>query len=178
MEKIMNTAVTIRNANLDDAALLAELGWKTFYETFAPLNNEADVKLYVDKNFTTERLIQELEDPHAIFLIAQAGDTVAGYAKLRTQLNPDAPPDTVSIELERIYSDRDFLGKSVGKTLMQASIDLAKQRGCDTLWLGVWEFNPRAIAFYEKWGFEKFSSHPFLLGTDLQTDLLYKKKLT
>ena len=153
MEKVMNTAVTIRNANLDDAALLAELGWKTFYETFAPLNNEADVKFYVDKNFTTEQLIRELEDPHAIFLIAQAGDTVAGYAKLRTQLNPDAPPDTVSI-------------------------DLAKQRGCDTLWLGVWEFNPRAIAFYEKWGFEKFSSHPFLLGNDLQTDLLYKKKLT
>ena len=174
----MSAAITIRNANPGDATLLAELGWKTFYETFAPTNKEADVKQYVDKNFTTEQLLQELEDPHALFLIAQAGDTAAGYAKLRTQLNPEAPPDTVSIELERIYSDRDFLGKSVGKTLMEACIDLAKQKGYDTLWLGVWEFNPRAIAFYEKWGFEKFSSHPFLLGTDLQTDLLYKKKLT
>jgi len=178
MEKIMDAAITIRNANLGDATLLAALGWKTFYETFAPLNNEVDVRLYVDKNFTTEQLLKELEDPYSIFLIAQAGDTVAGYAKLRTQVNPDAPPGTVSIELERIYSDRDFLGKHVGKTLMQATIDLAKHKGYDTLWLGVWEFNPRAIAFYEKWGFEKFSSHPFLLGTDLQTDLLYKKKLT
>jgi len=174
----MHETISIRNADRRDATLLAALGWKTFYETFAPMNNEDDVKQYVDKYFTAEQLLRELDDPQAIFLIAQAGETVAGYAKLRTHDNPEAPPDSVSIELERIYADSAFLGKQVGKTLMQASIDLARQNGYDTLWLGVWEHNPRAIAFYEKWGFEKFSAHPFMLGTDLQTDLLYKKKLT
>jgi diamine N-acetyltransferase len=60
---------------------------------------------------------------------------------------------------------------------MQSCLDYIQQQGCDTVWLGVWEHNPRAIAFYEKWGFEKFGAHDFLLGTDLQTDILMKKKL-
>ena len=38
------------------------------------------------------------------------------------------------------------------------------------LWLGVWEHNLRAIAFYRKCGFVQCGAQPFLLGTDLQTD--------
>ena len=82
-----------------------------------------------------------------------------------------------TIEIERIYASKAYLGKHVGKTLMEACLKLAKQGGHNVVWLGVWEHNPRAIAFYEKWGFEKFGSHSFLLGNDLQTDLLMKKNL-
>jgi ribosomal protein S18 acetylase RimI-like enzyme len=44
-------------------------------------------------------------------------------------------------------------------------------------WLGVWEDNHRAIRFYEKNGFEKFDSHPFILGESKQTDLLMKLRI-
>jgi ribosomal protein S18 acetylase RimI-like enzyme len=84
---------------------------------------------------------------------------------------------TKTIEIERIYSTQEYIGKKAGKSLMEACLDVAREQDCETIWLGVWEHNPRAIAFYEKWGFEKFGSHPFLLGTDLQTDLLMKKNL-
>ncbi len=60
---------------------------------------------------------------------------------------------------------------------MQKSIDIAKQKQKQIIWLGVWEKNQRAIDFYHKWGFEKFGEQNFLLGTDLQTDLLMKKEL-
>ena len=38
------------------------------------------------------------------------------------------------------------------------------------LWLGVWERNPRAQAFYRKSGFADVGSQVFLVGTDAQTD--------
>ena len=69
----------------------------------------------------------------------------------------------------------DKIGKGVGKKLMEASIDIAKEKGKKALWLGVWENNQRAIDFYTKWGFQKFSEHAFMLGNEIQTDWLMKK---
>ena len=53
---------------------------------------------------------------------------------------------------------------------MDAVFDATCELGRETLWLGVWEHNARAIRFYEKCGFRDAGSHPFLLGNDLQTD--------
>ena len=105
------------------------------------------------------------------------GEKVVGYAKVKEGKSPKELNSENGIEIERIYTLSEYRGKSVGKLLMQTCIDIALKRGYTEIWLGVWEYNPRAIAFYEKWGFEKFGSHPFLLGNDLQTDLLMKKKL-
>ena len=58
---------------------------------------------------------------------------------------------------------------------MQAAIDEAQRRGHDTLWLGVWEHNPRARAFYRKWGFVEVGTHIFVLGSDPQTDILMQR---
>jgi ribosomal protein S18 acetylase RimI-like enzyme len=169
---------TIRFATIADAETLALLGAKTFSETFGIHNTVEDMKLYVDKTFTTEQVKKEIEDAATAFIIAHDNDTVVGYAKLKTGKTPKELGATDGIEIERIYSAQEYIGKKVGQSLMQACIELAKSRGHHTLWLGVWEHNPRAIAFYEKWGFKKFGSHPFLLGTDLQTDFLMKKQLT
>jgi ribosomal protein S18 acetylase RimI-like enzyme len=167
----------IRFASIEDAKTLALFGAKTFSDTFAIHNTETNMKLYIDKTFTTEQLRKEIEDPSSTFLIAQNDDSVVGYAKMRTGKIPDEIGTTNGIEIERIYAAQAYIGKKVGTSLMQACLDLATSRGYHTLWLGVWEHNPRAIAFYEKWGFKKFGAHPFLLGTDLQTDLLMKKQL-
>jgi ribosomal protein S18 acetylase RimI-like enzyme len=80
-----------------------------------------------------------------------------------------------AMEIARIYSMTNMIGKGVGKALMQASIDLAKEKGKEVIWLGVWEKNQRAIDFYIKWGFEKFDETDFLLGNDLQRDWLMRK---
>jgi ribosomal protein S18 acetylase RimI-like enzyme len=45
------------------------------------------------------------------------------------------------------------------------------------MWLGVWEYNPRAQRFYEKNGFRMVDKHTFVLGSDPQTDLLMQKEL-
>jgi ribosomal protein S18 acetylase RimI-like enzyme len=81
------------------------------------------------------------------------------------------------MELARLYAETKWIGKGAGKALMEASIKIAKQKGMSVLWLGVWEKNPKAINFYQRFGFEKFSDADFRLGNDIQKDWLMKKVL-
>jgi len=141
------------------------------------MNTEEDMRLYLDKTFMPDRMKGEIEDPACTFLLAVEGDSVAGYAKVKEQENTPELNGEQGFEIERIYVRKEYHGKKVGQLLMQKCLDLASEKHYKLIWLGVWEHNARAIAFYERWGFEKFGSHPFLLGTDLQTDLLMKKKL-
>lgn len=60
---------------------------------------------------------------------------------------------------------------------MQFAIDFSLKNRAEKLWLGVWEHNQKAIAFYQKWGFVKTGVHNFQLGNDLQHDWLMEKDL-
>lgn len=169
---------SIRKATIDDAHALCSLGRRTFEETFAQKNTEENMKLYLDKNFIIAKLEKELEDLDSTFLLVLDGHKEIGYAKMRK--NVDNPPGITSaqaIELERIYITKAYHGKQAGHELLQACIDLANHEKHDVLWLGVWEQNTRAISFYEKYGFQKFGSHTFALGSDVQIDLLMKKNI-
>jgi diamine N-acetyltransferase len=168
--------ITIREATTEDAAMIADLSRQTFYDTFAPDNNPSDMKKFMNEKFTRKSLIEEVGSPGNIFLLAYADDEVAGYVRLREKserLLNYAP----SLEIARIYAATNMIGKGVGKKLMEASIARAKELGKEIIWLGVWEKNQRAIEFYERFGFEKFSEHDFVLGDDVQKDWLMKKHL-
>jgi ribosomal protein S18 acetylase RimI-like enzyme len=81
------------------------------------------------------------------------------------------------LEIARLYAVSPMIGKGVGSLLMQKSIDTAKERNKEAVWLGVWENNHRAISFYTRWGFEKFGEQDFLLGDDVQNDWLMMRKV-
>jgi len=81
------------------------------------------------------------------------------------------------MEIERIYARKEYLGNKVGQILIEKSIEIAKQKKMDYIWLGVWRENPRAISFYSKNGFTEFGTHPFMMGNVEQTDILMKWKL-
>lgn len=164
-----------RLATPDDVQTLVEIGTETFRDTFAADNTPENMKAYLEKNFAPDQIRQDIDDPDSVFILAYDKSRIVGYAKLRKGKNPGT--ESSSIEIERIYAIKEYIGKKVGKTLMQTSLDFAAELGYKKVWLGVWEHNPRAIAFYERWGFKISGSHPFLLGDDLQTDLLMEKKL-
>lgn len=166
--------LTVRTATSADVPLLVTLGMRTFYDTFAEVNTEADMDQYLAKNFNENQVRSELNDASNTFLLVESNGIPAGYAKLRTGTTPEELGDARAIELERLYVDKKFIGKRVGRFLMDSCLSRAKSEGYRILWLGVWERNYRAIAFYQKYGFKKFSSHPFLLGSDLQTDDMMK----
>lgn len=170
--------LTIRYATPKDAEMIADFSRQTFYEAFASQNSKENMEKFMNEQFSRKELIKETKSPGNIFLVAiDHNNDIAGYVRLRENNNPPDLGNIKAIEIARIYAATKFIGKGVGRLLMQKSIDIAKQKNINTLWLGVWEHNQRAIAFYQQWGFEKFGNHVFMLGDDAQTDWLMKKVL-
>lgn len=169
--------ITIRTATLADAPLLAEIGAETFFDTFATQNTPENMAAYLKASFSPELQATELTEAGAVFLIAEREDEALGYAKLLTGSHETDITGESPVELVRIYTRAHAFGCGVGKALMQACLTEAARLEGDVIWLGVWEHNPRAIRFYQKWGFEKVGTHAFLLGDDLQTDWIMQRAI-
>jgi len=171
--------IEIRLATLEDAKLLTDLSYTTFWDAFAhhPKNAPDDLAHYMRQAFNLEQITDELADSKSIFLVAELGGKPAGYAKLIVGSIEGGITATRPIELSRLYSHQEFIGKGVGQDLMDACFERARRHAHDVMWLGVWEFNPRAQRFYEKNGFRIVGRHTFQLGSDPQTDLLMQKEI-
>ena len=170
--------MNIRYGTTEDAKMLSELGAKTFYDTFAKDNTPENIEAYLKASFSPEIQFNELSHPENIFLIIESENIPIGYAQLIMNSRDDAINRARPIEIRRIYATQEYFGKGVGKELMQSTIDEAKKRGCDCIWLGVWEKNQRAIDFYEKWGFREVGTHLFNVGDDPQKDYVMELELT
>jgi ribosomal protein S18 acetylase RimI-like enzyme len=170
-------SIQIRRATRNDKTALRALVIKTFRDTFDEHNTAEDMEQYVSKSFSEVQIEKELQEKNTVFFLAEDGDRIAGYAKVREGEKQEALRDKQALELHRIYVDKDYFGKKIGNILLAACIDYAKTAGYETVWLGVWEHNAKAITFYKKHGFEKFSAHVFVLGADEQTDWLMKKDI-
>ncbi len=132
---------------------------------------------YVAESFTLQKMREELMGEREDFFLALADEAVCGYAKLRAGDNPEGVLAERPVELERIYVDAAHHGSGVGRLLMETALSHARSAGFDAIWLGVWERNERAVAFYRKWGFSVSGNKIFQFGSDPQTDLLMAKPL-
>jgi diamine N-acetyltransferase len=173
------SSIIIREAVPEDAKLLTDLAYTTFWDAFAhhPKNAPDDLNHYMRQAFNQEQITAELADEKNIFLIAEIDRDAAGYSKIIVDnIEPGITAER-PVELSRLYAHQKHLGQGVGQMLMDACFDRARAEGRDVMWLGVWEYNPRAQRFYEKNGFRVVGSHVFLLGKDEQTDLLMQKEI-
>ena len=171
--------INIRRATVEDAAMLTDLSYQTFWDAFHdhPKNAPDDLADYMRKAFNSGQIESELADANSIFLVAEIAGEPAGYARLIVGVTEPEITAENPIELNRLYSKQEFLGQGVGASLMEECLALAKHLNCDQMWLGVWEYNPRAQRFYGKYGFREVGKHVFLLGSDAQTDLLMQKEI-
>lgn len=174
---VQPSSYIIRRATLADAPALADVAAKTFHDTFAEFNSEEDMAAYMATAFSVNQLAAELTDPDATFFVADTGQSLAGYAKVSSGEAPPCVTGPKPFELVRLYVRQEWFGKGVAQALMQAYVDEAKAGGYQTLWLGVWEENHRAKAFYCKWGFEDVGEKVFMLGEDVQTDRVWMRRL-
>ena len=175
----METAVTIsiRMGVPADAAALAGLAARTFEDAFAAHNRPEDMAEHLARSYGVVRQSAELADPAITTLFAELDGRLAGYAQVRQGPAPTCVTGPAPIELWRFYVDRPWHGRGVAQALMTAAVAEAAHRGAATLWLGVWEQNDRAIAFYRKCGFLDVGSQSFILGSDGQTDRLMMRAL-
>jgi ribosomal protein S18 acetylase RimI-like enzyme len=162
----------IRRADRGDAKRLSAIAEETFRATFSALNTPEDIDLHCRNTYSEEIQASEIADPDTVTLIGEQDEMLVGYAQLRWRKAPSCVVAEAPGEIQRLYVVSDAHGKGVAHDLMSACIDEMTRRRSDVAWLGVWEQNPRAIAFYRKFGFVEVGEHVFLLGRDRQRDIV------
>lgn len=166
--------IRIRACTPADVDCLRELASKTYDETFRIHNTTVNMRAYLETAFEREKLLNELQNPNSFFYFVMNANEPIGYLKIneapaQTDLN-----DPESLEIERIYIKKAFQGNGLGEHLIHKAIEIAKQRNKTYVWLGVWEKNISAIAFYQKMGFSVMGSHIFTMGDEQQTDYIMR----
>ncbi len=164
--------------NPNDVPDLHKISTETFYESFAAMNRESDIQKYMDTHLSEAKLLSEINHPHSEFYFVRLHDELVGYLKINYKDAQTELKDQNGLEIERIYIRKEFHGHRLGKFLFDKALQRARGLRTDFLWLGVWEKNNKAIAFYARMGMEAFGTHPFQLGDDGQTDILMRIFLT
>ena len=169
--------VVIRPAKLSDAASLAAIAERTFRETFAADNSAENINLHCAQKFSAQIQGEEISDPQLVTLLAEIAGELVGFAQLRLAHATTCVKGDRPAELHRIYVSSKWHGRGVANELMRAVYAAAARAGSDCVWLGVWERNLKAIAFYRKCGFSVVGDHVFMLGQDPQRDLIMVAQL-
>lgn len=172
----------IRPAAAADAAPLAHFGEAAFRETFGPDNTPEDMAAYLPRAFGAEIQAAEIADPASVILLAEdvagpGAPTLVGYVHLVDRPAPESVDGPSPIEIKRFYIASAWHGRGIAQALMDAAFDAARHRGARTVWLAVWQRNPRAAAFYAKCGFTRVGEQHFVLGSDVQHDWVLARPL-
>ena len=156
---------------------LQEVSIQTFTETFKDNNSEKSLNDYLNTAYELTKLEKELENPHSEFYFAYFNNELAGYLKININDAQSEKMGENALEVERIYIKKSFKRRGIGRHLIKTAEQLAKKYQKNLMWLGVWEYNPKAIAFYETLGFKVIGAHSFFMGEEEQTDLIMSKQL-
>jgi len=170
-------SIDIKRVTLDNIDELQKISRQTFFEAFSSVNTEEDMNKYLEENLSLERLSSELENENSEFYFAFYENKVIGYLKLNFGDAQTDIKDKNALEIERIYVLQEFYGKKVGQLFYNKALQIAEEMSAEYIWLGVWENNSRAINFYKKNGFVEFDKHFFVLGNDVQTDIIMKRQI-
>ena len=160
-----------------DVDLLQQISIETFTDTFGKDNSPEHLAAYLRQAYAPEKLTEELKEKETDFLLESMDQEPAGYMKLNIGTSQSEEMDDHFLEIERIYVRKKFKHQGIGTFLLDTAIKKAKEKQKTAIWLGVWEHNDAALAFYRKRGFTKYSEHIFYMGDDPQTDDLFIKEL-
>ena len=170
-------AITLKKCGSEDLADLQAIGIETFTDTFAAHNTPEDLQAYLDKAYDPEKLKEELSTAGSTFYFLYDGEELAGYMKFNVDAALTEEMGADSLEVERIYIRPAFKRRGLGKYLIDKAIEIARAQGKQLIWLGVWEHNDSARAFYQQMGFVVVGEHVFQLGHSTQRDLILRKTL-
>ncbi|MDD5833679.1 GNAT family N-acetyltransferase [Treponema berlinense] len=168
----------IKKCSLDDILDLQKIYRQTFFETFSEQNSEENMRIFLDKAYSEEKLKSEIENKESETFLAVENQKILGVLKINTGNAETESGLENSLEIQRIYILKESKGLGIGTVLMNLAEKKARELGVSFIWLGVWEKNFPAQKFYTDKGFRRFSEHAFVLGDDIQTDFLMKKELS
>lgn len=162
----------IRTAISTDAGELACLAERTFRDAFEAENSAADIDSHCAANFGEEMQLKEICDPNYLNLVADHDGELIAFAQIRLRSPKEIVVAELPAELHRLYVSEKWHGQGTAHEIMSELLRAPTLKEADVLWLSVWEHNPRATAFYRKYGFEVVGDHVFQVGSDPQRDLV------
>jgi ribosomal protein S18 acetylase RimI-like enzyme len=171
----MQAAIRIRRAEEDDALELSVLAEATFRAAFAESNTAANMRLHCAANYGQALQLAEIRESSRETWVAVLDRRLVAYVQLRFDAVSPVISGKRPVEIQRFYVDASHHGTGLAHQLMEHVLARADAAGSVVLWLGVWERNARAFAFYRKWGFEVVGEHTFKVGDDPQRDLLMRR---
>lgn len=169
--------INIKKCTLEDSRKLQEISYETFNETFKHQNSPENMNGYLERAFNLKQLEKELSNISSQFFFVYFNNEVAGYLKVNTNDAQSEEMGEESLEIERIYIKNKFQKHGLGKSLLSKAMEIAMERHKNKIWLGVWEKNENAIAFYNKMGFVQTGVHSFYMGDEEQMDFIMTKTL-
>lgn len=171
--------VTYRRGVAADAGDLAAFGSQSFVDAYGSTSSRQAVALHVARTYSADLQLAELKDPESWTIVGDRDGEIVAAALIRWQQPalPIGPPGKWA-EIRRFYLGRAYWRTGVSADLMVAALQSIRDGGGIAVWLQVWEHAPQAIGFYRKWGFREAGHVPFVLGTDVQRDLLLARALT
>lgn len=169
--------INIKKCTVKDLQTLQEISIETFNDTFKDQNSSENMIGYLEKAFHLKQLESEVSNTSSQFFFVYVNNEVAGYLKVNTDDAQSEEMGDQSLEIERIYIKKDFQKYGLGKCLLNKAQEIAIECNKKNIWLGVWEKNDNAIAFYKKMGFVQTGTHAFYMGDEEQTDFIMTKTL-
>ncbi|OBA01744.1 GNAT family acetyltransferase [Bacillus subtilis] len=167
--------INIKKCSREDLKTLQEISIETFNDTFKDQNSSENMKAYLESAFSSEQLEKELSTMSSQFFFVYCHHEAAGYLKVNTDDAQSEEMGDESLEIERIYIKKEFQKHGLGRHLLNKALDVALECNKKKIWLGVWEKNDNAIAFYKKMGFVQTGTHSFYMGEEEQTDFIMTK---
>jgi len=169
----MPPPVNVRQATQADASTLATFASAAFWDTYRDIDEPGDIAAYVAEHFTPDVISEVIADPRCTTLLAELDSALVGYAVIARSTHPGCVRGPAPIELSRLYLAREHIGRGHGARLMLAVHAEARRQGAQTVWLGVYDRNVRAVQFYERFGFTKVGGKEFLFGGHVYIDPIY-----
>ncbi|MEH7224036.1 GNAT family N-acetyltransferase [Bacillus sp. JJ1566] len=170
-------SISIKKCSMEDLHILQEVSVETFNDTFRDQNSPENMAAYLEKAFNMKQLEKELSNISSDFFFIYFNNEVAGYLKVNINDAQSEEMGNESLEIERIYIKDKFQKHGLGKVLFNKAMEIALERNKKKIWLGVWEKNENAIAFYKKMGFVQTGAHSFYMGDEEQMDFIMMKTI-
>ncbi|CAM3417558.1 GNAT family N-acetyltransferase [Marinicrinis lubricantis] len=169
--------IHIKKCTPEDSRKLQQMSIETFYETFKDQNSPEHMRAYLERAFHLQQLEKELSNKSSEFYFIYSNEEMAGYLKINTHDAQSEKMGDESLEIERIYIKSTFQKQGLGQCLLEKAMEIAIEQNKEKVWLGVWENNEAAIAFYKKMGFVQTGTHSFYMGDEEQIDWIMTKAI-
>jgi GNAT superfamily N-acetyltransferase len=167
--------IAYRDAMRADAAALDRIFNTTFCDTFAHLYSPEDLDAFLS-SFGIADWEAQVDDPAFACRIAEVDGVPIGYVKIGPLKLP-VEEDSPALLLDQLYILKEHHGAGIAHGLMDWTLDEARRRGAERLYLTVFVDNHRARRFYDRYGFEAVGRYDFMVGSHADEDIIMRKNL-